>query len=114
MVLEELNETISVEDMSARELGTCFSTEFARIANGAQLILIDALKVSNLLSTLSIEAREAMALIVDTPACMTAPVILLAKGSSGNFLFLYRSASVDHKDHLLLVPGFCFWKFKCK
>ena len=113
-MLEELDETVGVEDMTARELGACFSTEFARIANGAQLILIDALKVPNLLSTLSVKAREAMALIVDTPACMTALVILLAKGSSGNFLFLFRSASVDHKDHLLLVPGFCFWKLKCK
>ena len=113
-MFEELDETICVEDMTTRELGACFSTEFARIANGAQLILIDALKVPNLLSTLRVEAREAMALIVDTPACMTAPVILLAKGSSGNFLFLHRSVSVDHKDHLLLVPGFCFWKLKCK
>ena len=34
-VLEELDETVSVKDMTTRELGTCFSTEFARIANGA-------------------------------------------------------------------------------
>ena len=113
-MLEELDETVGVEDMTTRELGTCFSTEFARIANGAQLILIDALEMTNTLSTLSVEARQAMALIVDTSACMTAPVILFAKCRSGHLLFLDRSASIDMKDHLLLVPGFGFGKFKCK
>ena len=113
-MLEELDETVGVEDMTTRELGACFSTEFARIANGAQLILIDALKVPNLLSTLSVEAREAMALIVDTSACMTTPVILFAECSSGHLLFLDRSASVDHKGHLLLAFGLCFGELKFK
>ena len=57
LVLEELNETISVEDMSTRELGTCFSTKLACIAYCAQLILIDALKVTFTLGTLSVDAR---------------------------------------------------------
>ena len=113
-MFEELDETVGVEDMTTRELGTCFSTEFARIANGAQLILIDALEMTNALSTLSVEARQTMALIVDTSACMTAPVILFAECRSGHLLFFDRSTSVDHKDHLLFASGFCFGQLKFK
>ena len=113
-MLEELDETVGVENMTTSEFGACLSTEFACIANGAQLILIDALEMTNTLSTLSVEARQAMALIVDTSACMTAPVILFAECRSGHLLFLDRSARIDHKDHLLFASGFCFGQLKFK
>ena len=112
-MLQELNETIGMEDMTTREHGACFSTKFAGVAYGAQLILIDSLEVTFTLSTLSVEAWEAMALIVYTLAFMAAPVILLAKGSCWHFLFLYWVASVDHKDLWLLFLSLDFVKLNC-
>ena len=55
-VLEELDDTVGVEDMAARELGACFTTEFCCVADGAQLVFICSLEVSNALNTISAEA----------------------------------------------------------
>ena len=115
-MLEELNDTVGVEDMTARELGACFTTEFGCVANGAQFILISSLEVANALSTLGVEARKAVALLGDTFACMAALVSLVAEGKGGCLFFLNESswlASVDQDAFILLDSDSNFGKLNC-
>ena len=115
-VLEELDDTVGVEDMTARELGACFTTEFGCVANGAQFILISSLEVANALSTLGVEARKAVALLGDTFACMAALVSLVAEGK-GRCLFLLNKsswlASVDKDAFIFLDSDSNFGKLNC-
>ena len=56
-MLKKLYDAICVEDMTTRELGTSFSSEFAGVADRAQLIFIYALKMTGSLSTICMKAR---------------------------------------------------------
>ena len=115
-VLEELDDTVGVEDMAARELGACFTTEFCCVANGAQFIFVCSLEVSNALSTLGVEAREAVALLGDTFACMAAAVSLVTEGKGGCLFLLNKSswfASVDQNAIFFLDTDCDLGELKC-
>ena len=115
-MLEELDDTVGVEDMAARELGACFTTEFCCVANCAQFIFICSLEVSNLLSTLGVEAREAAALLGDTFACMTTLVSLLTEGKGGCLFLLNKSSwviSVDQNALIILNTNGDLGELKC-
>ena len=53
-MLEKLYDAICVKDMTAGKLGTSFSTELASVADGAQLVLINALEKTSGLSAVNI------------------------------------------------------------
>ena len=85
-VLEKLNHTVSVEYMATRELGASFSSKLTSVANCAQLVLIDILKVTGSFCTVSMETRKAFTFVGDAPASVATLIDLVAEGNSGFLL----------------------------
>ena len=86
-MLEKLNDAVCVEDMATRKLGACFGSKLSRVANCAQLFLIDTLKVTGALSAVNIEARKAVALFGNALAGVpTLLMLLIAEGNRGFLL----------------------------
>lgn len=89
-MLKELNYTICVENMSARQLGASFGTKLASVADRAKFVLVHAMEVPRLFGTSRIEARHAFALLGDSFASMATLECLIAKDC-----FFLRLTGID-------------------
>ena len=85
-VLEKLNHTVCVENMTTRELRACFSSKLISVANCAQLLLVDILKVTGSFCAVSMETRKAFTFVGDAPASVATLINLLAEGNSVSLL----------------------------
>ena len=86
-VLEKQNHAVCVENMATRELGACFSTKLTSVANCAQLLLVDILKVTGSLCAVNTETRKAVAFVGNAPASVTTRFMaLVAEGNGVIFL----------------------------
>ena len=80
-VLEELYEAVGVENVAAGELSARLFAKLTRVADGAELVLVDTVKQARFLSAGRLEAGQAPLLSGDTLAGVsTAFVGLLAEG----------------------------------
>ena len=95
LVLQELNDAASVENVTAAQSGASLSTELSGVADAAQLVSVDTALVV-LVSTVFVEAGEAVALTLDTVACVAACVNLVASGNDALIFYISVNASVDH------------------
>ena len=79
-MLEQVHEAVRVEDVATGEARARLGTELRRVADGAELVLVDTLEVANLLGAGRIEAWKTLALLGDAFAGMaTGFVSLLAE-----------------------------------
>jgi len=78
-MLKKLNYTISVENVSTRQLRASLGTKFASVADRAKFVLVDTMEVSRFFSTGCIEARHAFPLITNSFASMATLECLVAK-----------------------------------
>ena len=85
-VLEKLNHTVSVEYMATRELGACFSSKLTSVANCAQLLLVDILKVTGSFCAVNMDTRKAFTFFGDAPASVATLIDLVTEGDSGFLL----------------------------
>ena len=86
-MLQQLHDAVRVEHVTAAQLGAGLSAELACIADSAQFILIGALEVPFSLRTGYIKAGQALALIRDAFAGMTALFVDLV-AERGGFCWL--------------------------
>ena len=99
-VLEQLYEAVCVENVAAAELRAGLLAELTRVADSAELFLIDTLEVSGLLRASWLEARKAPLFLGNTFAGVSATFVGLLAECQG-WLFLRH-------DHLLLLLDFLF------
>ena len=85
-MLEKLNHTVCVENMTTRELRACFSSKLISVANCAQLLLVDILKVTGSFCAVSMETRKAFTFVGDAPASVATLIDLVTEGDSGFLL----------------------------
>ena len=85
-MLEKQNHTVGVENMATRELGACLSTKLTSVANCAQLLLVDILKVTGSFCAVSMETRKAFTFVGDAPASVATLIDLVTEGDSGFLL----------------------------
>ena len=67
---QELDNTISVEDVSTRQLSASFAAKLRRIADCTELVFVGSIEVAGGFGAAGLEARQALALVGDTLACM--------------------------------------------
>ena len=107
-VLEKLNNTVCVENMATRELGACFGTKLTSVANCAQLILVDILKVTGSFCAVSMETRKAVSFVGNAPASVATLMDLVAEGNSWLLLnngVLVQRINQNKLNFLLLKCG---------
>ena len=84
-----------MEDVSAAELGTGLSTQLLSETNRTELVLMDVIEESIVLGTCLVQAWQALALILDTLACMATVERLSAYRDLWLFFVHLSVASVD-------------------
>ena len=95
LVLQKLNDAASVENVTAAESGASLSTKLSGVADTAKLVSVDTTLVV-LVCAVLVEAGEALALTLDTVACVTALMNLVAGGNDALIFYISVNASVDH------------------
>ena len=110
LVPKQLHHAIGVENVPARQSGARLSSKLLSVADGAELILVDSIKVTDSFSAVFIEARKALALVLNALAGVAALLVLFVtefkcrqffQNSSSSFDFLIASINHFHFDLLL-------------
>ena len=85
-----------MENVSTGETSAGFSAQLLRVADRAEFIFVNSFEVADLLSTLCVQAWEALALLGDALAGMTTFEGLFTEGNCGNVDFFLGFASVNN------------------
>ena len=104
-MLEEVHDAVRVENMTARESRASFCAELLRVADRAELVLVDTVEEASLLCAVSVKAGKALALFCDTLACVSAFFVSLLAEGDRRFIDVLgdRVASFDQNDLFLLL-----------